>query len=196
LVAALEPVIARAEVSELQGEVARALRAPLFAIGVVLVIAGVWIGQAWRRNNVRGALVRVGIMLFPFYVVLAGWIMPKMNPVKTYRPQSVWIREQIGSETRFGVVPPGPSRYYGKLGAFVYYAEVLADLLMDRDEVERFLLEHPGSVVLVHASKADKIFAGDEAAWRARIVREMGARHDRFFVLRSPDPSHPSGVRQ
>jgi 4-amino-4-deoxy-L-arabinose transferase-like glycosyltransferase len=177
-----ESIVTRADLSLAQAEVARALRAPLLLIGAILAAAAIWILAAWRRGDIRGILVRSGLVQFPLFVILGGWVMPAMNPIKTYVPEARWIAERIAPEKRFGMVAPR-GRYYGKAGAFGYYSESLIDYLEGPDEVDGFLDEHPGSVVLVHEWRVEELFANDPVAWRSRVVREMPALDETFVVV-------------
>jgi hypothetical protein len=178
-----ERILERADLYEAQVVVAGALRAPLVILGLMLLAAALWVLRARQAGDLRAVLVRAGVAVIPLFLVLSGWVMPLMNPIKTYRPQSLWIREQIGTEEWFGLVPPS-NNYYGKAGAFGYYSGALIEYLpADAGKVDRFLDEHPGSLVLVHEKRVDELFSDDEAAWRARVLRDMPALHDRFLVV-------------
>jgi 4-amino-4-deoxy-L-arabinose transferase-like glycosyltransferase len=183
--AGLEPLAPRLRLDATHLALARSLRLPLLVLGLLLLAAACWIGRAWRRGELCPALLRVGLVHLPLYVVVVGWIMPLLNPIKTYAAESRWIAEQIAPETRFGIVPPAVG-YYAKAGAFGYYSGDLVVLLDRGDDVERFLREHPASLVLVHESRAVEIFAGAEAAWRARVSEVLDVRHARFLVVRDP----------
>jgi len=108
--------------------------------------------------------------------------MPTINPAKTYAPAGRWIREHIGSETHFGLV--NPKRGFSKMGAFGFYSGALVKLLEQEQEIERFLREHPKSVVLVYEGAVDKVYGSERTDWRARVVHELVAGRYRYFVLR------------
>jgi hypothetical protein len=121
--------------------------------------------------------------------------MPTINPTKTYAPAGRWIREQIGSEKQFGLA--FPARDTHKMGAFGFYTGASVRLLEKEDEIERFLREHPKSVVLLHQGSANKIYGNERTDWGARVIHELVAGGFHYFVLRGswPDNSqHPSQV--
>jgi hypothetical protein len=184
LAGATEQVMARAELSELLLDAGRAMRLPLALLGVVLLAGGLWIGAAWWRGNARGGLVRLGLLHVPIFLLAYAWLLPALNPAKTYKPQSYWIREQIGDETHIGMVYPGIGRH--KTSAFAYYAVALVNSLENPDQVEEFFARHPGSVVLVHDSLAGTIFVGETASWKDRVLREMWTGNDLYHVLPGP----------
>lgn len=63
----------------------------------------------------------------------------------------------------------------------------MVDLLDGPAEVDLFFQEHPGSVVLVIEGSVDKIFAGNESAWQARVMRELRVGKYLYLVLRGPE---------
>jgi 4-amino-4-deoxy-L-arabinose transferase-like glycosyltransferase len=182
--AAIGPVVARFGLEGQWREVALGLRLPILVLGVTSLGAGLWVGSAWRRREIPAALFRLPLATMALFLVVVACILPAFNPIKTYVPQSRWIREQIGSETRIGLV----NLQYGnhKRGAFEYYTGVPLDLLATQDEVERFFREHPRSLVLVHKGVADEFFADDKGGWRAHVVREFTAGGYNYLVLRGP----------
>jgi 4-amino-4-deoxy-L-arabinose transferase-like glycosyltransferase len=186
-------------------QVAKSVRIPLAMLAVVLLASGLWIGQAWRRGNVRASLVRIGGAHVGLYVVILAFVMPAFGPTKTYAPQSRWISEQIGDATHFGMVDP---RGVARRGGFAYYTGTMVDLLDSATEVERFFARYPGSVVLIREESADWIFAGNESAWQSRILRELrvgshlyvvvggtGGENTRERTLRMPSPDSPDPSR-
>ncbi len=176
-----ESIAGRRELNEEQRQVAIALRLPLAITAAVLLAAGLWLAQAWRGRDAGTTLVRIGATHVALYLVVLAAVLPALNPLKTYEPQSRWIREQIGDETRFGMVAPR----FGvrKRGAFAYYTGAMVDLLDDRAQVESFLRDHPTSLVLVHEEAIDSI-VGDDPDWQARVVRELRAGSHRYLALR------------
>jgi hypothetical protein len=139
-------------------------------LGIVLLGSGLWIGHAWRHKDARASLVRIGGAQVALYVVILAFVMPAFGAIKTYAPQSRWISEAIGDETHFGMVDPNG---IARRGGFAYYTGTMVDLLDSEPEVERFFKEHPDSVVLIVEESTDRIFAGNQAAWQSRILREL-----------------------
>ena len=181
-------------------EVARLARVPLAVTGVVLLLSGLWVGQAWWRNRVRASLNRIAVTHVALYVVLLSLVLPAMEPTKSYAPQSAWIREQIGSETHFGMVyPTGSKASTGRMhpsgiarrGGFAYHTGAMVDLLYSRQEVEDFFREHPKSVVLIHEGSVDLIFSGQEAAWNARVIGTVRTGAHLYVVVRGPEQRGP-----
>jgi hypothetical protein len=185
----VESIVTRMEMTEQEIAVAHGLRWPLVALGVVLLAVGTWIGQAWRRGDARAILIRVGIGHVALYLVLLGSILPAFNPTKSYKPQGQWIREQIGGETHIGMVYPELA--YRKMGGWAYESGALVERMQSADEVEQFFRHHPGAVVLVHEDSVDKIFRGDEAAWRERILRELRTGSHLYLVVGPPPTARP-----
>jgi hypothetical protein len=151
-------------------------------MALVLLCAAGWIFQAARRASVRRMLVRLAICAIPFFMVVFGGIMPALNVSKTYRPQCDWIRSQIGDEESFGLAYP--PRGHHKMGGFSLYTGVHVELLNDREALERYLAEHPGSLVLVHGRHIDAYFSPEDDRWRDGVVRELLVGRDRYLVLK------------
>lgn len=168
----------------LEVQVARNARIPMALLGVALLGCGLWVGQAWRRDDVRASLIRIGGAHVALYVVILAFVMPAFGPLKTYEPQSRWISEQIGNETHFGMVDPAG---VARRGGFAYYTGTMVDLLDSAAEVENFFQEHPTSVVLVIEESADRIFAGNEHDWQARIMRELRVGRYLYVVVGGPE---------
>jgi 4-amino-4-deoxy-L-arabinose transferase-like glycosyltransferase len=183
-VAFLGTAVARFKLDSQWREIVLSLRAPGVALGVITLVSGFWIRAAWRRRETSTSLWRLALAYVLVYLVFVGWFLPAFNPIKTYVPQSRWIREQIDSETKIGLVN---LRYENlKRGAFEYYTGVQVDLLETSDDLEQFFREYPRSMVLVHKGVADQFFAGDNARWRTRVVREFKASGYSYLVLRGP----------
>jgi 4-amino-4-deoxy-L-arabinose transferase-like glycosyltransferase len=183
---AFDPIVARAGLNPQEVEVAQLLRAPLVGTGVLLLAAAALLTVAWRRRDPTTVLVRVVAVHVVLYMVLQGWVMPAFDPTKTYRPQSQWISDQIGAGTTFAMVHPRDGMGVRKRGAFGYYTGSMVELLETQAQVVDFLRHHPESLVLVHDEEADTIFAGDEAGWRARVVRELRTGDHVYLVVRAP----------
>ncbi len=176
------PVMARLDLDPLYKNIALSMRLPSLALGVISLSGGIWVLGAWRRGDLPGAFYRMAVAFFPIYFVGFTWVMPTINPAKTYAPAGRWIREQIGSEKQFGLA--FPARGFSKMGAFGFHTGALVRLLNNKEEIERFLREHPKSVVLLHQRTAAKIYGKEKANWRARIIHELVAGRYRYFVLR------------
>lgn len=162
--------------------IARSLRAPLFVLGALALAMGIWIFRAWREGAIATGLNRVAVTLFSLYFIGFAWFMPRFNPVKTYAPSGRWIRQQIGDETRFGLA--FPKRGHAKMGAFGYYTGAHVELLNTAEEIERFLREHPHSLVLLNKNAARKIYNEENSNWRSLVVHELTAGRFHYFVLR------------
>lgn len=195
VVAGFSSIVVGLDLNEQELEVAHGMRIPLAVMSACLLASGVWIFQSWRRDDARAALVRIGAVHVVLYVIILSLLLPALGPAKTYVPQSRWIREQIGAETNFGMVYPFGSRTksgqilnagVAKRGGFAFYTGAMVDLLSDRAEVESYFREHPNTVVLIHEGSVDKIFAADEIAWRARILRELRTGSHVYVVVRAP----------
>jgi Dolichyl-phosphate-mannose-protein mannosyltransferase len=195
VVARFASVVAGLDLNEQELEVAHGIRVPLAAVGAVLLVSGTWIFFAWQRSDARAALVRIGAAHIVLYVVILAFALPALGPTKSYALQSQWIRKQIGSETHFGMVYPfGSKTASGKIlnsgvakrGGFAYHTRAMVDLLNDRAEVESYFREHPNTVVLIHEGTRDKIFAGEESAWQARVIRELRTGKHLYVVVRGP----------
>ena len=179
-----EPIVAQMDLNPMRMEAARNERLPMLVTALVLLAGGYWLIQAWRRGDVRSMLVRLGVLQIPLWLAVMIGILPALNPAKTYEPACQWIRQEIGSETHFGLVYPEYAMR--KMGAFGYYTGALVDRMESQDEVEAYLRDHPASVVLVHETSTDEIFAGDEPKWHERVVRELRTGRDLYFVISGP----------
>lgn len=185
-VAKIKSIAAGLDLNSQELQVADNIRMPLVLLGLTLLGSGVAIWHAWRIDDVRAALVRIGGAQVVLYVVILAFAMPAFEPSKTYAPQSQWISDYIGDETHFGMVDPNG---VGRRGGFSYYTGTMVDLLEGPADVARFFQDHPGSVVLVIKGSAGQIFAGDEAAWQARVLREIRVGSHLYLVVRGPQKS-------
>ncbi|MGB5659043.1 MAG: glycosyltransferase family 39 protein [Thermoanaerobaculia bacterium] len=179
-----EPIVAQMKLNPMRMEAARAERLPMLVTALILLAGGYWLFRAWQRGDVRSMLVRLGVLQIPLWLAVMIGILPALNPAKTYKPACQWIRQQIGSETHFGLVYPEYAMR--KMGAFGFYTGALVDRMEHQEEVESYLRDHPTSVVLVHESSTDEIFAGDEPKWQERVVRELRTGRDRYIVITGP----------
>ena len=161
---AADLIVAKAELQDLEIDVVHAERLPAAVMALVLLLAAGWLFQAARGGNARQVLVRIAISAIPFFMVVFGGVMPALNASKTYRPQCEWIRSEIGSEESFGLAYP--PRGHHKMGGFSLYSGVHVELLMDRAELDRYLDEHPGSLVLLHSKHTDSYFDPEDERWR------------------------------
>jgi 4-amino-4-deoxy-L-arabinose transferase-like glycosyltransferase len=176
------PVMARLDLEALHKNIVLAMRLPSVVLGAISLAAGFWVARAWRRGAIPAAFYRSAVAFFSIYLIGLAWIMPTINPAKTYAPAGRWIREQIGSEKQFGLA--FPARDTHKMGAFGFYTGASVRLLEKDDEIDRFLREHPKSVVLLHKGSANKIYGSDRTDWRARVIHELVAGGFHYFVLR------------
>ncbi len=175
------------EMPDLHRETVMSLRIPLVAFGLVSGASGYWVWRARKDSVIDGLLMRFALSPLPLYLIMAGWLAPAFNPLKTYRPQCEWIVTQISAdETHFGLINP---RYgHHKKGAFGYYSGRLISV-MDREGdpetfLEEFFAEHPKSLVLLQDRVADQVFASQKTDWRSRVTRELTAGRYNYFVIR------------
>jgi 4-amino-4-deoxy-L-arabinose transferase-like glycosyltransferase len=169
---------------ELELAVARDAQVPLAAMGLAFLCFGLSFLHAWRRSDVRAALVRFGVAFLALYVLAFAWLLPTFSPTKSYRPQCEWIRAEIGDADEIGLV--SPKWAYRKMGAFGFYTGARVRRMETRDEIAAFFRDHPGSVVLIERDLTEGLFAGDGPAWRDRIVRELRAGSLVYTVVRAP----------
>lgn len=181
---ATETITEKAELDALETQVALGVRWALALVGATTIAAAMWMGQAWRRGDLHTVLVRIGVSVMVIYLGATMFLFPPFDVTKSYKPQSRWIRQQIGDEDHFGLV--NPEYGFRKMGAFGFYSGVLVDLLESRGEIESFFERHPGSVVLVLEEVADDMFAGAEKEWRGRVVRPLQVSSFHYLVLRGP----------
>lgn len=166
----------------LEVEVVHSERAPAMIMGVLMVAAAIWLGLAVRRASERQVLARLAVVSIPFFIVVFAGIMPALNPSKTYRPQGQWIRDQIGTESSFGLAYP--PRGHHKMGALALYSGVHVELLNDREELDAYRRSHPRSVVLIHDEHTSHYFADSDGTWRKAVIRELLIGGDRYLVVR------------
>lgn len=167
-----------------QIQVAAALRVPLAVLGVSLVLAASWIGWTAIREGPRTVLIRTALAHVAIWVVVLGLVVSTFEPTKTYRPQSLRVRELVGpEETHIGMV--NPAEGIAKRGAFAFeMGGVMVDLLDDSSEVEEFFAAHPGSVVLIESSFVDDLFGGREAELDARTLDRLPVSETSYLVIR------------
>jgi 4-amino-4-deoxy-L-arabinose transferase-like glycosyltransferase len=177
------PIVSRFTLDAHQSQVVHGLRLPVAVICVALFASAWWIGRAWRREHIHAGILRVGVGHVVLYGLVLGLAAPAMNPTKSYKPQCEWIRAQIGDSTRIGLI--NPRRGYHKRGAFGFYTHTLVDLLKTPEEVEAFFERHPRSVVLVQDKATASIYAGHEAAWRARVIGRLQTGKYRYEVVKA-----------
>lgn len=176
------PVMARLDLEPLHKNIALAMRLPSVVLGAVSLAGGLWVKRAWRRGDIQRVFYRSAVAFFSIYLIGFAWIMPTINPAKTYAPAGRWIREHIGSEKYVGLA--FPARDTAKMGAFGFETGALVQLLEKKEEIDRFFREHPKSVVLLHKGSATKIYGNDRTDWRARVIHELVAGGYYYFVLR------------
>lgn len=186
LFAGFHPVMRGIELSPLERETALAMRAPIAVLGFVLIGGAVAVGLAWYRGDTRGSLVRLGLAQIPMYLVVLVGLLPAMDPVRSYGPAGRWIREQIGDDSRIGLVNRSAAKSVAKMGAFGFYSETLVDILREPGEIEDFFERHPGSVVMIEDEAVDQVFLDDEGPWRDRVIREVQITGDTYLALGAP----------
>lgn len=179
---ATDTIIEKGGLEGLEVEVLHAERIPAAVMGILMVAAAIWMGRAVRRRDARSVLIRLAVVSIAFFIVVFAGIMPALNASKTYRPQGQWIRDQVGSETSFGLAYP--PRGHHKMGGFALYSGVHVELLDDRRQLEAFLHDHPDSVVLIHDEYIDHYFAPGETAWRESVIHQLLVGSDRYLVVR------------
>ena len=176
-----DQIVALGELTGTKAAVVYAERVPAGVMAVVLLAAAWWLGQAARRGSARDILVRLAVSSIPFFMVVFGVIMPALNPHKTYVPQSAWIRSEIGDEASFGLAypPRGPT----KMGGFRLYTGKQVELLNTRQALDRYLEEHPDSVVLLHSRHIEDYFDAGDTSWEGSVIHELTVGRDRYLVL-------------
>jgi 4-amino-4-deoxy-L-arabinose transferase-like glycosyltransferase len=190
VVAALgfETIARTEELLPLEIRSGRLARLPAAILGVLMLASAAWIGVATRGCLVRQLLRRTVAAHIAVYLVILGWLMPAFNAARSYKPQGEWLRAQMGSATRFGLMDPEDDLGFRKMGAFGFYSGKLVRLLGDRADVKEFFRDYPRSVALIFAGDAEQLFADDPDAWRARVIRddlEAGGR--RYVVVGGPN---------
>jgi 4-amino-4-deoxy-L-arabinose transferase-like glycosyltransferase len=191
---AFSAFLARASLGVPQLEAAYQARWPLIFMGGVLVVIAAVIGVAARGRNLRGVLLAVGGGNAAIFLLFMVTVMPAMTPAKSYRPAGEWMLTQMGESTHFGLVYLYANFAFRKMGAFGYHTGRLVELMERPEQVEAFFERHPDSVVLVHESAADELFADDPSAWRARVIRDdLYAGGRRYLVLRREPGVSPAG---
>ncbi len=180
----LELLSDRLDLDDKKRELALSLRAPLVGLGAIVLGAGIWIIKSWRRGDVGAGLFRIAAANLLAYIVLIAWLLPALNPVRTYAPQGAWIREQIGDETVMALADPWLGHH--KMGAFGYYSGALVALPKTEDEIDRFLAEHPTSLAVVHPEVTKQLMASDKHDWKSRFVQEMPTPRETFSVFKLP----------
>jgi hypothetical protein len=182
-----ETIAESRELSPPEIESGRLARIPAAGLGLLLAASAVWIGAASLSGRIRDILRRTAAAHVAIYLVLLAWFLPTFNAAKTYKPQGLWLRDQMGQATHFGLMYPEANFGFRKMGAFGYYSGKLVRLLDDPDDVDDFFRRHPDSVALIYSDEVEGLFADDPEAWRARVVRDdlyTGSR--RYVVIRGP----------
>jgi 4-amino-4-deoxy-L-arabinose transferase-like glycosyltransferase len=181
-----DTIIAGRDLRELQVAVANALRIPMVLLGLAMLFGAVWTGLAAFRCQTRPALMRTGLSQIIIWSVALAFAAPALQPIKTFGPQSRWIKQQIGPEqTQIGMVYPDMGER--KRGGFAYeMGGAMVELLDDRAQVDRFFTEYPDSVVLINEKSIDDVFAGNEIAWQSRTLRTLLVGNTSYVVVRAP----------
>jgi hypothetical protein len=174
----LGPIVARIELDAPLPEILLGLRAPLLFLGAIGPPVWFWIRTSQQRGDLQAALLRLALVQCVLFLVFVAWIMPTLNPANSYAAPLRWIGEQIGDQTHIGYL--GSKR---KIGAFGYYTESLVEVVQDEDEVRRFFVEHPDSLVVAEERYAGALFDDEGLDWRLHAVREIDAARRHYVVL-------------
>jgi 4-amino-4-deoxy-L-arabinose transferase-like glycosyltransferase len=187
----LDAIVAGRDLQPQQLAVGEALRVPLIVLGVVMLAAAAWMGQAAVRAQTRTALMRTGLAHVVVWALFLGVVAPAFEPAKTYGPQSRWIKAHIGpEETSIGMVSPYQGPY--KRGGFSFeMGGTMVDLLYSREEVDDFFAEHPDSLVIIDEDWMDGIFPPDDDARDARTLNRLLVSDTTYFVMRGPEQQQP-----
>jgi 4-amino-4-deoxy-L-arabinose transferase-like glycosyltransferase len=184
--ALFDVLIVRDDMLVAKRAVAEALRFPLLLLALTIIAAGVWVGLAWRVQDTRDELRRIGVSYVALYIVILAIVMPQFEPTKSYAPQGQWIRTEIGpDEKHIGMVYPGGGGI-AKRGAFGYETGgAMVDLLETPQQVDDFFSRYPNSLVLVQEQSVDRIFSADDSDWRKRVQRELWVGKTLYLVVRN-----------
>ena len=169
------------ELTGTEAAVVHAERIPAGVMAVVLLAAAGWIWQAVRQGSARRIIIRLAVSSIPFFMVVFGVIMPALNPHKTYVPQCNWIRSEIGDAESFGLAYP--PRGHHKMGGFRLYTGAHVELLNTREELDRYLDQHPESVVLLHSRHIEDYYPPGNTTWEARVIHDLTIGRDTYHVL-------------
>jgi len=162
-------------------DVFRSLRGPLVVVGAVLVGLGAWVGRTRLAGDLARALLQSAMAVVAIWILALGLILPAFDPARDYKEPSTWIRSQIGAEDELGIYYPERGR--NKMGAFTYHSGALVSLLWSETDVEAFFREFPNSLVLVHESAIEQMFASETTDWRSRVRREIVAGRKRYVAI-------------
>ncbi len=176
-------LVRRLELEAMDAAVARSLRAPALVVGASALGAGLWTWRALRSPDLPRALWRLGAGIVPLYFLVFSWLMPRFNPVKSYKPAGHWIREELRSEPSFGLANPRKGR--AKMAAFGFYTGRGLALLDSEAAIAGFLRDHPRSLVVLAEDAVETVYGPGRTDWHAQVVKELMAGGDRYFVLRS-----------
>ena len=179
-------IIVDRNLGELELAVATGLQVPLVVLGVVMIIGVISILRAIIRRDIRKSLICTGISQVAVLAVFLAFVLPALQPTKSFGPQSRWIKQQIGPEvSHIGMV--FPVKGLQKRGGFAYeMGGTMVELIGDRNGVDAFLAKYPESIVLVNEDSLDTIFAGDEDGRKSRILRTLLVNDTSYSVVRAP----------
>ena len=184
--ALFDTLIVKDDMLPLELAVTQALRYPVLLLAATFIAGGAWIGQAWQARDTRDELRRIGVTYIGLYIVILAIVIPQFGPSKTYAPQGAWIRSEIGPNESNIAVGAACSLGIRKRGAFAYETGgAMVDLLESAEPEEDFFSHHPNSLVLVQEKSGVTIFAGNEAAWRDRVQRELWVGKTLYLVVRN-----------
>ncbi|MFV1959369.1 MAG: ArnT family glycosyltransferase [Planctomycetota bacterium] len=180
----LPALVGRLDLDAPKASVLLALRGPLVLLGVLTSASGAWILTAWRRGEAARALVRAALFQIPILLLVFAWVLPTLDPAKSYAPAGRWIRAEAPRATDLGLAWPDLGRH--KQSGFAWATGLRVHLLGDREAIERFLAAHPASLVLVHAPDAKRLLGDGAKRWRPSSVPILQVARRSYLVLRGP----------
>jgi hypothetical protein len=184
-------VLHRAALPAVQREAAQGLRWPVaVAAAVLLVAAGAYVLELRRRDH-AGLLARFAAAQLLLCGAVFAFVLPAMNPLRSYRAAAEWVGRRIDGETSFGLYWPHHDLGFRKMGAFGYFSGKRVEVLYEPSEVDAFFRRHPGSLVVVGPGEEGDLAAAEPGGWEQRIVRDdLQTAEFRYLVVAAP-PAPP-----
>ena len=176
----LDVLAAGRELNYQEMEIAANLPMPLVILGVCMILGGAIIGVAWKKGGKSATPLAIGTAHVLLYVAILAFLLPTMEPVKTYKPQSAWISDAIDGEPRFGMVDKFG---VGRRGGFAYYTRTAVDLLDGPQDTVDYLREYPRTIVLVRATQFDSDFGPTMQAGDLRLIGEVRVGSHPYVVV-------------
>ena len=165
-------------------EIAPLLRIPALVTGLVLLASVALLASAWWRKDRGRSIAAVALTYGMIYGIAQGLLMPVFEPLKTFRPQSEWLRSRVppGIPTAMVYVGDYASR---RRAAFAYYMGSPMRRLETAADVAAFFDRFPRTLVLVETDSWKDV-APRDGSWDGRVVKELHASDDDYKVLRGP----------